>query len=84
MKMGNRLHAAREHVCELLHFDKLKRMIHSEADPERSVVAAWVIVYRTASGFCCMYRDEEIDFREIMDVHLWAEEKDVQPYFIGQ
>lgn len=43
----------------------------------------WVVVYRTASGFCCMYRDRPIDFEDMLDIQTWAEEMDVRPYFMG-
>ncbi|EIM94741.1 hypothetical protein [Paraburkholderia hospita] len=43
----------------------------------------WVVVYRTASGFCCMYHGIPVEFIEMLDVQIWSEEIDVQPYFIG-
>jgi hypothetical protein len=41
------------------------------------------MVYRTANGFCCMYRDRPVDFEDMLDVQVWAEVMDVHPYFIG-
>jgi hypothetical protein len=43
----------------------------------------WVIVYRTARGFCCMYRGEPVEFDEMLDVQIWSEEEDVRLWFIG-
>jgi hypothetical protein len=43
----------------------------------------WVIIYRTARGFCCMYRNEPVEFDEMLDVQIWSEEEDVRLWFIG-
>lgn len=43
----------------------------------------WVVVYRVAKGFCCMYRGLPVDFEDMLDVQMWAEEMDVRPYFMG-
>ncbi|QXE07192.1 hypothetical protein BJG93_04925 [Paraburkholderia sprentiae WSM5005] len=43
----------------------------------------WVIVYRTARGFCCMYRGEPVEFDEMLDVQIWSEEEDVRLWFFG-
>ncbi|WP_028218671.1 hypothetical protein [Paraburkholderia oxyphila] len=43
----------------------------------------WVVVYRTAEGFCCMYRGLPVDFEDMLDVQTWAEEMDVRTYFMG-
>ena len=43
----------------------------------------WVIVYRTARGFCCMHRGVAVQFDEMLDVQLWSEEMEVQTYFMG-
>jgi hypothetical protein len=84
MKTGSGMHTVRERVRELLHLDALKGHARTEAAPAVPDAPQWVIVYRTATGFCCVYRDEAIGFHELVDVQLWAEEMDVQPYFIGQ
>jgi hypothetical protein len=42
-----------------------------------------VIVYRTANGFCCIYHGLPVELREMLDVQIWAEEMDVQTWFIG-
>jgi len=45
--------------------------------------AEWALVYRTATGFCCVYRDRSIEFNEMLDVQIWAEENEVQTYYVG-
>ncbi|RKE39546.1 hypothetical protein B0G76_5977 [Paraburkholderia sp. BL23I1N1] len=78
MRLGHGLDAACKRIGKALHLDALKgSSARTEADPE------WAIVYRTAQGFCCVYQGVAIDFGEMLDVQLWAEEMDVQTYFIG-
>ena len=79
MKLAHGLDAACKRIGKALHLDALKggSSTRTEADPE------WVIVYRTAQGFCCVYREGAIDFSEMLDVQIWAEEMDVRTYFIG-
>ena len=43
----------------------------------------WVVIYRTAEGFCCMYKGLPVNFEDVLDVQLWTEEMDVRPYFMG-
>jgi hypothetical protein len=43
----------------------------------------WVVVYRTANVFFCMYRGLPVDFEDMLDVQTWAEEMDARPYFMG-
>ena len=43
----------------------------------------WVVIYRTAEGFCCMYRGLPVNFEDMLDVQTWTEEMDVRPYFMG-
>jgi hypothetical protein len=43
----------------------------------------WMVVYRMAGGFCCMYGGRAVDFEEMLDVQLRAEEMDVRTYFMG-
>lgn len=47
--------------------------------PERE----WALVYRTATGFCCVYHDRSVEFNEMLDVQIWAEENDIQTYYVG-
>jgi hypothetical protein len=78
VRLAHGLDAACKRIGKALHLDTLKgSSTGTEADPE------WVIVYRTAQGFCCVYRGVAIDFDEMLDVQTWAEEMDVQTYFIG-
>ncbi len=78
MRLAHGRAAACKRIGKALHLDALKgSSTETEAGPE------WVIVYRTAQGFCCVYRGEAMDFDEMLDVQTWAEEMDVQTYFIG-
>jgi hypothetical protein len=78
VRLAHGLDAACKRIGKALHLDALKGpSSRREADPE------WAIVYRTAQGFCGVYRGEAIDFSEMLDVQIWAEEMDVQTYFIG-
>ncbi|MBU7442294.1 hypothetical protein ACT2FY_36265 [Paraburkholderia fungorum] len=78
MRLAHGLDAACKRIGKALHLNALKDLsTRSQADPE------WVIVYRTAQGFCCVYRGLAIDFGEMLDIQVWAEEMDVQTYFIG-
>ena len=43
----------------------------------------WALVYRTATGFCCVYHDRSVEFNEMLDVQIWAEENEVQTYYVG-
>lgn len=43
----------------------------------------WVVIYRTAEGFCCMYKGLPVNFEDMLDVQIWTEEMDVRPYFMG-
>lgn len=43
----------------------------------------WVVVYRTANGFCCMYCGLPVDFEDMLDVQTWADEMDVRTYYMG-
>jgi hypothetical protein len=43
----------------------------------------WVIVYRTADGYCCLYTGQPIEFDDLADVQSWSDEMDVRTYFIG-
>jgi hypothetical protein len=43
----------------------------------------WIVVYRTAEGFCCIYKGLPVNFEDMLDVRIWTEEMDVRPYFMG-
>jgi len=76
------LWAARRRISRALHLDALKGL-SSFGMTSTETTSEWVIVYRTARGFCCMYHDAPVELREMLDVQIWAEEMDVQTYFIG-
>jgi hypothetical protein len=83
MKLTHDLDVVRGRVGKALHLDALKKPSGGARPAKPEPVPEWVIVYRTAEGFCCMYREAPIEFREMLDVQIWAEEMDVQTYFIG-
>lgn len=83
MKLTHDLDRLRRRISKTLHLDYLKQFSEGlgvgkpEAEPE------WVIVYRTAHGFCSIYHGEPVELQEMLDVQIWAEEMDVQTWFIG-
>jgi hypothetical protein len=78
MKLAHELAVLRE---------RLGKSLHQRVDPDRSGASEpgpeWVIIYRTAHGYCCMYEGVPVEFGELLDVQVWAEKMDVQPYFMG-
>ncbi|CAB3803892.1 hypothetical protein LMG28688_05864 [Paraburkholderia caffeinitolerans] len=69
---------------------RIEAALHPANRPDASDLARpaqdnreWVLVYRTASGFCFMYRGLPVDFEDMLDVQMWAEEMDVRTYFMG-
>ena len=83
MKLKHELDAARKRISKALHLDALKGVSGGGRTSMEAPPPEWVIVYRTAHGFCCMYHDAPVEFSEMLDVHVWGEEMDVQIYFIG-
>ncbi|WP_052405862.1 hypothetical protein [Paraburkholderia heleia] len=55
----------------------------SGADGSAQDEREWVVIYRTATGFCCMYKGLPVNFEDMLDVQIWTEEMDVRPYFMG-
>lgn len=83
MKLTHELDAACRRIGRALHLGAAKSA-SGEGHAKRAAPACeWVIVYRTAQGFCCMYDGAPIEFDEMLDVQIWSEEMDVQTYFIG-
>jgi len=82
MSHKHSLWTARKRISRALHLDALKDL-SGFAMTSTETTSEWVIVYRTARGFCCMHHDAPVEFREMLDVQIWAEEMDVQTYFIG-
>jgi hypothetical protein len=83
VKLTYELDAARRCIRKALHLDAFKGVFGENATSRESPPVEWVVVYRTAQGFCCMYHDAPVEFSEMLDVQIWGEEMDVQTYFIG-
>lgn len=82
MKLTYWLDAVHKRVARLLHLDEQDGS--SGSGPAiGSPDSEWVIVYRTARGFCCLYHGVPVDFPEMLDVQIWSEEMGVRTYFIG-
>lgn len=64
-------------------FHHAKRHDRGEAAGDGQDNREWVVIYRTAEGFCCMYKGLPVTFEDILDVQIWTEETDVRPYFMG-
>ncbi len=83
MKPTHDLDGLRRRIGKALHLDYLKLFSGGTGIGKPEPVPEWVIVYRAAHGFCCIYRDESVELHEMLDVQIWAEEMDVQTWFIG-
>jgi hypothetical protein len=83
MKLTRDLEVLRKRLGKSLHLDELRKALEAGRSPKEESVPEWVIVYRTAHGYCCMYNGAPVEFPELLDVQVWAEERDVEPYFIG-
>lgn len=84
MKLAHDADEACRRLGKLLHLDAFRRTFEAGARiAQGSVETEWVIVYRTAQGFCCMYRGVAVEFEDMLGVQLWSEEMEVQTYFIG-
>jgi hypothetical protein len=83
VKLTHELDVARKRISKALHLDALKDFLDERGAGREPPAPDWVIVYRTAQGFCCMYHDAPVEFNEMLDVQIWSEEMDVQTYFIG-
>ncbi|TCG05986.1 hypothetical protein BZM27_29695 [Paraburkholderia steynii] len=83
MKLAPELKNLGRRLSRALHLDELRTAIGTNQADQSTPDPEWVIVYRTANGFCCMYDDAPVEFVEMIDVQVWSEEMDVQPYFMG-
>lgn len=83
MKLIHDVDVACRRLSRVLRLDTVRRAFEVQLGAEADAQAEWVIVYRTARGFCCMYCDVAVEFEEMLDVQIWSEEMEVQPYFIG-
>lgn len=83
MKLAAELKNLGHRLSHALHLDELSAVIGVKQTVDPTPDPEWVIVYRTESGFCCIYDNAPVHFVEMIDVQIWCEEMDVQPYFIG-
>ncbi|WP_027802448.1 hypothetical protein [Paraburkholderia dilworthii] len=83
MKLTHDLDNLRERIGRALHLDYIKQMSGAMRAGKLERGPEWAIVYRTAHGFCCIYQGEAVELQEMLDVQIWAEEMDVQTWFIG-
>jgi hypothetical protein len=84
MKLVHDVDVAWRRLGKFLHLDTFRHAFEAEADTAGpGTETEWVIVYRTAQGFCCIYRGAAVEFQDMLDVQIWSEEMEVQTYFIG-
>ncbi|AKM42969.1 hypothetical protein NL30_24325 [Burkholderia contaminans] len=83
MKLSVELAVFRRRLAMALHLDDWKEVLAGNLQDEASDDREWVIVYRTANGYCCLYRGKPVEFDELPDVQSWAAEMDVRTYFMG-
>lgn len=83
MKLKTEWHVLRERIKAVAHLLEPEEVRSPHAGSEDVDARQWVIVYRSANGFCCMYRGEPVEFCEMLDVQIWSEEEDVRTWFIG-
>jgi hypothetical protein len=81
MKLKTEWHTLRSRIEEAFHHAKLRDSGSTAAYEQDD--REWVVIYRTAEGFCCMYRGLPVNFEDMLDVQIWTEEMDVRPYFMG-
>jgi hypothetical protein len=75
------LNTARRWIGTAVHWNDVKAGMRDAI--EQGSALEWVIAYETAGGFCCLYKDEVLDFVDIEDIRAWANKVDVCVYFIG-
>ncbi len=83
MKLVHDTEAMCKRLGKALHLDMFRRALAAGSETRTTADSEWVIVYRTAQGFCCMYHGVAVEFEEMLDVQLWSEEREVETYFIG-
>ncbi|UVE70358.1 hypothetical protein L2Y90_31515 (plasmid) [Burkholderia pyrrocinia] len=83
MKLSVELAVLRRRLAVALHLDQWKEVLAGDLNDKANDGREWVIVYRTASGYCCLYRGRPIEFDELPDVQSWSVEMDVRAYFMG-
>ena len=83
MKLVHDAEVMCKRLGKALHLDLFRRALATQSETGATADSEWVIVYRTARGFCCMYHGVAVEFEEMLDVQLWSEDMEVQTYFIG-
>jgi hypothetical protein len=83
MKLVHDAEAMCNRIGKALHLDTFRRAFGMQSETGTTGGSEWVIVYRTAQGFCCMYHGVAVEFSEMLDVQLWSEEREVQTYYTG-
>lgn len=83
MKRVHGLDVVPKRMSKVFHLDAPERPPRVGTLIKTEVLCEWVIIYRTEHGFCCVHRGMPIDFREMLDLRVWAEEQNVQTYFMG-
>ncbi|HDR9204397.1 TPA: hypothetical protein QDB48_005803 [Burkholderia vietnamiensis] len=68
MKLSVELAVLRRRLAVALHLDDWKEVLAGNLQDEASDDREWVIVYRTANGYCCPYRGKTVEFDELSDV----------------
>ncbi|WP_433696090.1 hypothetical protein [Paraburkholderia phenoliruptrix] len=83
MKLTRELSGLRDRLGKALRLDGIEQVFARKGLARAEDAPQWAIVYRTANGFCCVYRGQAVELPEMLDVQIWAEEMDVQTWFIG-
>nr|WP_244109179.1 hypothetical protein [Burkholderia anthina] len=83
IKLNVELAVLRRRVAMALHLDDWKEVLAGNLEDDASNDRDWVIVYRTAHGYCCLYHGKPVEFDELSDVQSWSAEMDVRTYFMG-
>jgi hypothetical protein len=83
MKLVHEVEVVCKRLGKALHLDTFRRAFAAQSETGTGTQSEWVIIYRTAQGFCCMYHGVAVEFGEMLDVQLWSEEMEVETYFIG-
>ncbi|WP_175690836.1 hypothetical protein [Burkholderia anthina] len=83
MKLSVELAVLRRRLAVALHLDDWKEVLAGNLEDKANDDREWVIVYRTANGYCCLCRGKPVEFDELSDVQSWSDEMDVRTYFIG-
>ncbi|MDR8732304.1 hypothetical protein [Burkholderia pseudomultivorans] len=83
MKLGVELAVLRRRLALALHLDEWREVLAGNLEDDAHDDREWVIVYRKANGYCCLYRGKPVEFGDFSDVQSWSAEMDVRAYFMG-